>query len=110
MSSRKRINFKLVDAYKRIFGNLHVPVKFVVPKSAEWPTEFHGYNIGKYIGKIRSRGIKDRKHYVKEDLHELDAMGLDWVNFTPKIQKVSNGLNTRHCLQVTYRSWYAANI
>ena len=78
MSIRKPINFRLLESYKSIFGNIHVQPNFVVPKTNEWPTEYHEFKFGKYMEKLRKRGKENKVFYPLEDLKKVDEMGFNW--------------------------------
>ncbi len=74
----RKINFKLLEAYRKVYGNIHVESNFLIPKTAQFPPEFHDYNIGKYVEKIRIRGLYDKYFYEPDDLKKVDDMGLNW--------------------------------
>jgi hypothetical protein len=58
--------------YREIYGDLQVPLSFIVPKSdAAWPDELRGMKLGRVVSNIRHRG--DYAAYRQE----LEAMGFD---------------------------------
>jgi hypothetical protein len=43
--------------HKRIYGDMTVKQRFVVPSSEEWPEEAWGMNLGATVSQIRSSNI-----------------------------------------------------
>jgi hypothetical protein len=62
--------------YKKKFGNLRVPSKFVVPDDDSWPRLSRNVKLGVRIAAIRSAGRYVKDH--PERKAELDSMGFEW--------------------------------
>lgn len=80
---RRRIGgetlMKALDAYKAKFGDLHVPVKYVVPlHDTDFPSDIRGMPLGVHCAKVRTRG--DYAEYRDR----LDAMGFQWIVWRDK--------------------------
>ncbi len=41
------------EKYKSIFGNLRVKKAFEIPSTEDWPKQYHGKKLGKYVDAIR---------------------------------------------------------
>ena len=63
-------------AYKELYGDLNVPIKFICPSKPPWSSAVWKLPLGARVSAIRSRG-----HYVGKDTArwaQLEAMGFVW--------------------------------
>ena len=68
-----------LESYKGKFGDLHIPVKYVVPKDdRDFPEDVRGLPLGITVAKIRTRGD------FKEYRDQLDAIGFQWIVWRDK--------------------------
>lgn len=75
VEGEKRINFELFEAYKRIYGNVHIRADFVVPYGDErWPEELQGLKLGNLAERIRIN-LKKVGYYNFFDVERLLEMG-----------------------------------
>lgn len=68
--------FEALKAYKRIFDDMRVPAKFVVPDEEPWPRLTRSMKLGIKVAAIRSAGRYIKDH--RERKAELDALGFEW--------------------------------
>jgi hypothetical protein len=64
--------FLALQTYKRIHGDLNVPLSFVVPNDSKWPSEIWGLELGSTVNGIR---YKENFENYKD---ELNALGFEW--------------------------------
>ena len=62
--------------YKKEYGSLRVPSKFVVPDSDDWPRLTRGLKLGVRVAAIRSAGRYVKDH--PERKQELDDLEFEW--------------------------------
>eukprot|EP01036_Dinobryon_divergens_P055439 gene55439-74029_t len=86
-------------AYKRIYGNLSVPQKFVIPMNdSNWPSTCWGYRLGTTVTRIRhglmfqSKDFKDRLSGIGFDLSPPnDARGFEHIFTALKVFRDIHG-------------------
>jgi hypothetical protein len=72
----RRINIlPHLRTYRRIFGDLNVPKKFIIPSEVVWSPTFHGVNLGDKLWRVKKL-IKKCDVYVEEDVKEIHSLGL----------------------------------
>lgn len=69
------IQFGLIKAYKKKFGDLKIPCNYVIPKNKHWDKEFHGFKIGRHTSMIRQYIQSDPTYYSSEDVTSLVKEG-----------------------------------
>ena len=75
IEGEKRINFELFEAYKQIYGNVHIRADFIVPFDDErWPIELRGLKLGNLAERIRIN-LKKVGYYNFFDVEKLLEMG-----------------------------------
>lgn len=75
VEGEKRINFPLFEAYKAIYGNLHIRADFVVPyDDPRWHEDLQGLKLGNLAERIRLN-LKKVGHYNMSDVEKLFEMG-----------------------------------
>lgn len=89
--------------YKAAYGNLKVPLRFIVPGLAPWPEKAWGLKLGQRVAAIRSTG-----KYVHDEKRRkvLDDMGFVWrLRATSAAKDDAKGLtfDQLHTALVTYR-------
>lgn len=72
---------RAVATYKSLFCNTPIQVKFIVPSTAEWDRDLHGYNLGFAVHRVRSgRLFADQ---IKQETEKLSynpfQATLPWV-------------------------------
>lgn len=70
------ILLETLQAYKRIYGDLRVTVKFVVPDNEAWPRLSRNSKLGLRVASIRSAGRYVKDHPERKAI--LDEMGFEW--------------------------------
>jgi hypothetical protein len=92
-------NVKLaLDIYKRLYGDLLVPSKFMVPEDdSAWPNEIWGMRLGESVSRIRSDNA------YEDHREELVAMGFDYCS-----QSKSHSWATMKLALETYKKLYGS--
>lgn len=64
--------------YRKIFGDINVSTRFVVPEDIRWPRTLHGLKLGYRVRNIKYRGdfIKDNPEYK----NLLSELGFKWTS------------------------------
>lgn len=65
--------------YKEIYGNIRVPVVFVIPKSPEWPPLTWELKLGARFSAIRCAGRYIKDHPDRKKF--LDDLGAEWSSY-----------------------------
>ena len=67
-----------LQVYKLVYGDLNVPVNFVVPREDPWPDEIVGMKLGIRVNHIRNRGDWAEYRFA------LDELGFIWSAWRDK--------------------------
>ena len=67
--------------YKKIFGDLKIPVKYEVPNNSPWPLHLHGLRLGKRLEKLLS--TPDFFDEYPDKVEELEKRG-----FSPTLKSL----------------------
>ena len=67
--------------YKKIFGDMKMPVKYEVPNSGPWPLHLHGLRLGKRLEKLLNSPIFFDEYPDK--VEELEKIG-----FSPTLRSL----------------------
>jgi hypothetical protein len=87
--SSTKINVAVYDTFKNIYGNLNIPVKFVVPKNDPlWPVRAYGLDLADYTKRIRSSIQKADGYYNTDDINQLFEKGFH-ANSLPETNRVT---------------------
>jgi hypothetical protein len=70
------ILWEALQTYYRIYGNLRVAVKFIVPDEEPWPRLCRGCKLGTRVASIRSAGRFVKDHPERKAM--LDRLGFEW--------------------------------
>ena len=54
--------------YKKLYGDLLVPFRYVVPSLATWPKEYWDMKLGRAVNEMRSKKISERERQQLEDM------------------------------------------
>lgn len=100
----KSINFRALQIYKEIFGDLRILPGYVLQTSSfkRVPAYFDCYKLGKHVSALREWYKTDKSVFEPEDLKRIDEMGFVWQLQDPKADlallafKVYSRLN-RNC-------------
>lgn len=95
--SRKKINLALFEAYKNVYGNVHIRADFVIPYEAPWPQEIHGLKLGNLAARIRNN-LKKPDYYDSADVERLLDLGFKLNYYEHKIDNVLLAFQTFHKL------------
>jgi hypothetical protein len=78
MAAYRRINLPLLKNYAKIFGDLEIPARYVVPDASDtnWSPQFHEVKIGSYLAVVKSL-IKKGCVFVEEDVKAALNLGLN---------------------------------
>lgn len=70
--------------YKKVFGDLDVPTKFIIPEDAVWPESLWGFTLGAQVVAIRKKDSFVHGHTDREQ--KLNDLGFSWELTTPRAQ------------------------
>ncbi len=84
---KKAINIRLLELYKRIYGDLRIPSAFTVPKNNQWPTFFHYSPLGNYANILRTQYKSDKSVFDDTELQRTTEMGFVWNVKDPDVEK-----------------------
>lgn len=68
-TNKHNIYFQAFETYLKLFGNSHIPVKFVVPHDPQWPQNTWGLQIGSLAAEFRSK--QGRHIELRKRLQEI---------------------------------------
>ncbi|KAG7346951.1 helicase domain protein [Nitzschia inconspicua] len=71
-----------LQLYKAAYGDLKVPMLFVVPSMAPWPEAAWGLKLGKKVGAIRENGLYVGNNEKRRQ--KLESLGFIWRVRAPK--------------------------
>eukprot|EP01039_Chlorochromonas_danica_P003929 gene3929-4293_t len=76
--SKKRfeIIYEALKVYKDMYGDVLVPLSFVVPSSPPWPPSTYGVKLGTRVQSIRLQGTFVGNSQERRDM--LTRLGFDW--------------------------------
>jgi hypothetical protein len=81
MSKRRFVvDFALLKAYKSKFGNLEIPLKYVVPKNDQWAASLQGKRIGKHAQTIKTKLALKSASLNTRELIELTQIGFSSIS------------------------------
>ena len=91
-----------VYMYKKIFGDLKIPVKYEVPSSGPWPLHLHGLRLGKRLEKLLSAPEFFDEH--QEKVEELEKIG-----FSPLLRSLVDDWDMIYDAMKVYTTLYRHN-
>ncbi|KAF0761867.1 hypothetical protein AaE_003382 [Aphanomyces astaci] len=88
-------SMELLATYKRLFGDVNVPQRYVIPSTDEWPSFGHGVRLGMWVQHVRWRAAA----FPKARVAALDELGFVWAAFDERWQVNVKAMQTYKALK-----------